>query len=171
MVPRKSISIEFVRSVLSYDAESGLFSWLVSPRRGMPAFSNAGSLSKRYGYVLISLKSSNYLAHRLAWVLHYGEWPTAGLDVDHIDGNRANNKISNLRLLTRQGNRQNMRSAASHSKSGLLGAYFHAKSQRWAATIKAPNAGSKHLGYFGSAEEAHAAYLSAKRQLHDACTI
>jgi hypothetical protein len=99
-------------------------------------------------------------AHRLAWIYMYG--PTiGGAEIDHIDGNPANNAIANLRLATSRQQKQNKR-AQSNNRSGLKGAYYHAchKGKKWRSQIKVGDV-LIFLGYFHTAEEAHAAYGEA----------
>ena len=103
-----------------------------------------------------------YYLHRLAWLYVYGVWP---FEIDHIDGNKANNKISNLRNVSHAQNMQNI-SKRSKASSGLKGAYFHPKVKLWQAKIRYQNR-TKSLGYFKTAEEASAMYLLAKSNLHE----
>ena len=92
------------------------------------------------------------------------------MEIDHINGNRTDNRIANLRAVTRGGNMQNQRRAHASNTSGLLGVYYKPKNKKWAAQIQA-NKKRMNLGLFKTAEEAHTAYLKAKRELHDTCTI
>lgn len=103
-----------------------------------------------------------YYLHRLAWLYVYGVWP---VEIDHIDGNKANNKLSNLRDVSHAQNMQNM-SKKSKAASGLKGAYFHPDCKMWQAKIRYQNK-TKSLGYFKTPEEANAMYLQAKSNLHE----
>jgi hypothetical protein len=151
---------------LSYDETTGIFVWL---RRAAQPHENAAKVAtwntmyagkvagvKTHGYVRISVNDTKYYAHRLAWLIHYGEWPS-GI-IDHIDCNGQNNSIANLRDVTKVENGRNLR-APRKSRSGIPGVYQMAsgkfRSQR--------KVGSKvvHLGVFGSAEEARAAFIAA----------
>jgi len=153
---------------LSYDSETGLLYWKKSPGYRVQQGAVAGSAG-RNGYSSIILMGRKYKAHRVAWLLHTGSWPSNF--IDHIDGNRLNNKFTNLRDVDRTTNSQNIRSATQRNKSsGLLGAYLDSKGRRWMSSIQTCGL-QKHLGYFSSAEEAHAAYVHAKRFLHAGCTI
>jgi hypothetical protein len=97
-----------------------------------------------------------------------GEWPKQ--EIDHINGVRTDNFISNLREADRWLNCQNIRQAPSSSSTGLMGVYFDKRSRMWVASIIAYR--KKHyLGRFSTPEEGHAVYLLAKRRLHDGCTI
>ena len=91
----------------------------------------AGHLRKD-GYVQIKVLHKLYPAHRLIWFLVHGEWPKN--EVDHIDGNKSNNRIENLRDVTKSQNQQN-RLKTKQNSSGYKGVFFHAKSNKWIAKI------------------------------------
>lgn len=121
------------------------------------------------GYVAIGLNYKRYLAHRLAWLYVYGEWPKE--QIDHINGNRADNRVENLRAASNAENQQNLvKAKKSNKSSGLLGAYWHCQNNCWKSQIKL-NGKLYHLGQYNTAEEAHAAYLKAKASLHSFGTI
>lgn len=155
---------ERLRQLLSYDPEAGTFAWRTGPRAGM----EAGTLA-RTGYRLLWVDGASVLAHRMAWLWVYGELP--GGDIDHINGVRTDNRIANLRCVTRRVNLQNRRQSGSGKKHGtLLGAAWHSKTGKWRALIK-HDGRQKSLGYFATEEQAHEAYVAAKRVLHEGCTI
>ena len=105
--------------------------------------------------------------HRVIWAIVYGEWPSE--NIDHIDGNRANNSVANLRLVTKTQNMQNLAVTGTKSVSGLMGASYVPGSSRrrecWESRIKL-NGVSKFLGRFKTPEEAHTTYMQAKKQVH-----
>lgn len=103
------------------------------------------------------------MAHRLAWLYMTGEWPRQ--EIDHIDGDRANNKWLNLRDVDHATNMQNRRVAQSNNVGGFLGV------SRRAESIHIAYVGTKYIGSFRTPEEAHAAYVQRKRAAHDGCTI
>lgn len=115
------------------------------------------------GYRLVRLLGVDYCAHRIAWAMHHGEWPD--LMIDHKNGQRDDNSISNLRQATDLVNQQNRRSAQKSSACGFLGVQAH-KNGRFQAKIRAGGR-RLHLGNFSTAEEAHAAYMAAKSVLHE----
>lgn len=111
------------------------------------------------------------MAHRLAWLLHYGSWPSR--HIDHINGDRADNRIANLRECDDAENQQNLRAATAASKSGLLGVTtrtYRNGAVRYAASIQVDGT-KRYLGVYGTPEEAHSAYRAAKRQLHPFGTL
>jgi hypothetical protein len=146
-----------VRECLFYDPATGEFRWRIT--RGGKAV--AGALAARSGprgYLQIMVDGSAHYAHRLAWLYVKGAIP-AGMQIDHADGNRANNEISNLRLATRSQQRQNSRRNSNNS-SGFKGVSFHAARGLWASRITR-NKHTESLGYFDTAEAAYAAYCRA----------
>lgn len=163
------ITAPLLREILSYNPDTGNFTWKISPTPNVAAGTSAGSVEPN-GYIRIRIFGRGYGAHRLAFLHVNGAWPS--YLVDHIDGNQANNAISNLRDATASVNQQNRRVASAANKSnGLLGvSRAHTKRTRWIAKIRV-NKKAIHLGYFDTPEEAHAAYITAKRALHEGCTI
>ena len=116
----------------------------------------------RKGYKIGTLLNRHAKAHHVVWALSYGEWPS-GI-VDHIDGDKANNKPSNLRLASPSQNNFNSK-VYSNNKSGLKGVSWHKARSKWIAQIAARGC-SKMLGYFDTKEAAHEAYCAAAIDLH-----
>jgi hypothetical protein len=108
-----------------------------------------------YGYRRIKINRKLYYSHRLIYMYHNGEI-TDNLHIDHIDRDKSNNNIENLRLVTEQENQWNR---------GDKGYCFHKRDNKFMAYIKL-NGKRIHLGYFDTAEEAKNAYLKAKKELH-----
>lgn len=159
-------NVDRLHELLLYDPVTGAFIWRVQRCGKAMAGYHAGTAS--HGYRTITVDSKKFGAHRLAWAMYYGTWPTG--EVDHINGDRSDNRISNLRDVSRKVNQQNRRHASRRAASGLLGASLHKASGLWRASISL-NGRAKTIGYFSSAGEAHTAYLEAKRQLHPGCTL
>jgi len=112
----------------------------------------------------VKLGRKQYRGNRLAWFLVHGEWPDG--EVDHINGDRLDNRISNLRVVDRAGNSQNQRRAHFDNRScGLLGVTWNKQHRRWQAKLQARKV-RHHLGYFDDPQSAHEAYLKAKSALH-----
>ena len=153
------------REVLDYDPDTGVFRWKVTRRGSASAGVVAGSLHSN-GYWYIQVDGRHYLAHRLAWLITNGAFPAD--QIDHIDGDPANNRIANLREATNAENMQNLRRANRNSTTGLLGVSRRRK--RFQATIWLQEK-RRDLGYFGTPEQAHAVYIEAKRRLHPMNTL
>ena len=102
---------------LAYDPETGIFTWLVNKSSNAKVNTIAGSLSIQ-GYIRISLNDKRYYAHRLAWFYVYGIWPKE--QVDHINSNRTDNRICNLREATKSQNMINTK-LRKNNKSGIKG--------------------------------------------------
>ena len=164
-----NLSADELMEQLHYNPETGIFARKVikASRFAKSQGESIGSLNDS-GYVVISVNSKPQRAHRLAWLYMTGDWPIG--EIDHINGIRIDNRWSNLRDVETRVNAQNKRSAMSHNKTGLLGASWNKRDRRFVSRIKS---GNKYLslGGFDTAEQAHAAYINAKRRLHEGCTI
>ena len=114
-------------------------------------------------YVMVKIGGKAVQAHRIIWEMHNGPVPV-GREIDHINGNRADNRIENLRLATGSKNKMNT-TLRKDNTSGLKGVRRDRRSGRWSATIKADKK-TIHLGSFGSPEEAHTAYVAAAEVHH-----
>ncbi len=158
------ITQERLRELVHYCPDTGIFTHLQSKGR-KKAGMRAGWL-RNDGYIETEVDGKGYKSHRLAWLYIYGNWPA--YHIDHIDGDRSNNRLSNLRDVNRFFNSQNQRLPHKINKSGFLG--VHKNGCKFRAQIRV-NGKNKHLGLFDDAESAHEAYLIAKRDLHKGCTI
>ncbi|MAL41409.1 HNH endonuclease [Thalassospira sp.] len=160
------ITARELRQLLSYDKETGEFSWLTSPTAPVAKGSKAGYAGFK-GYIYIQVCGRIYKAHRLAWLYVTGKWPSR--IVDHKDRNPANNSWGNLRQATGSQNRQNAGISKSN-RSGFKGVYWSKSRNKWAAQIKA-NGISKHLIYSSDKTEAAEAYDAAARKFHGAFAV
>lgn len=151
-----------LKRLLRYDPETGVFTWKVKPCKNMKSGIMAGGLHPR-GYRYIRIGRKKYGSHRLAWLYVHGYMPPD--EADHINGVRDDNRISNLRLANSSENSQNIYSSRNNNKSGFLGVVFSKAFRKWGSQI---GVGGKryHLGHFSTPEEAHQAYLKAKREMH-----
>lgn len=150
-----------VLGLFLYDASTGVF----TNRKGRgPARKDAiaGTVNSR-GYVIIRINKINYCAHRLAWLYVHGEWPDKY--IDHVNGNKADNRINNLRVVSQSENLQNVSRPHADNKSGCLGAIKN--KNRWTARISI-NGVNHNLGSYATPEEANSAYLKAKKEIHSA---
>jgi len=144
---------------LSYDPVTGIFTWIESPCPTVMKGTKAGT--NENGYITIGIDNKVYKAHRLAWLYSYGYMPEQS--IDHIDRNKANNKISNLREASSQCNIRNTDNWATN-KSGVKGVYWHNQSGRWRAKITV-NYKVKVLGNHKAFDEAVCARLAAEQCL------
>jgi hypothetical protein len=142
-----------IKALLHYDAVTGDFSWLIAlPGRKAGAIAGRNQTN---GYRGIKINDRVFLAHRLAWVYMNGALPPH--QIDHINGDRRDNRWSNLRAASSSENMQNQR--------GVKGAYPHKPSGTWQSSIKV-NGKTIWLGKFETEEAARAAYLAAKKIHH-----
>ncbi len=160
MRPARPVTVELVRSVFSYDPESGVLLWvkpqdpkLRGRRAGFPGAS---------GHRFVGIGDRHFGEHRVIWFYMTGEWPADQLD--HINGVRDDNRWVNLREATNAENQQNVK-LKSHNTSGMTGVSFHRQRKKWRASIAA-NGRQFHLGLFDTPEAARERYLQAKRELH-----
>lgn len=164
--PNSTLTAKRCREAFYYDGQRGVLIARIRTSQRTPVGTTMGSDNGK-GYLRIRLDGVTYRAHRLVWLWVHGEWPTG--EIDHINGVRHDNGIENLRVVDRALNNQNLKRAQRNNRSsGLLGAYRHGK--KWQAQITFGGV-STTLGTFDTAEEAHAAYLEAKRLHHPGCTI
>jgi hypothetical protein len=121
----------------------------------------AGTI-QNHGYLVISVDKKRYMAHRLAWFYVHGVWPKG--DLDHINEDKLDNRIDNLREATRRQNMQNVR-RHKHNTSGYKGVAWHHQRSKWRAYIF-DNYRQIHLGLFDSREAAAAARSKAEKEYH-----
>lgn len=150
--PDPAVFVPILRSMLKYEADTGIFRWI---RQKDNRFIGqvAGGINN-LGYRKISVGGIYYKAHRLAWVYHYGQWPE--MELDHINGARDDNRICNLRQVTRHQNCMNMSVWSSKdlpkgvSRSGSM---FRARIRE--------DGRERYLGSFKTVEDARKAYNNA----------
>ena len=161
------LTVSRVRELLHYQPETGVFTWLFITSNRVKVGDVAGGFDAE-GYRRISIDGHNYKAHRLAWLYVHGKWPVD--QIDHIDCQKNNNRLCNLREATGSGNQQNQRAPGRGNTSGFLGVSWSVRAKKWKAQITV-NGKKIYLGYFPAAELAHAAYLQAKEELHPFGTL
>lgn len=161
-------TVDRLREVLRYEPETGRLIRLVSRSNRVKVGDEIGSARDAAEYRAVIVDGTRILAHRVAWAMHYGSWPVG--EVDHRNGVRSDNRIDNLRDVTQSVNQQNLRKAKSHNSTGYLGVSFHKASLRYHARIRV--GGKVHsLRYHATPELAYAAYLKAKREIHEGNTL
>ena len=162
--------IELAKESMSYDEHTGVFVWLERP---LHHFRNkhvcygwnrkhAGKALKAkevQGYAITRLDGKPYKLHRIAWSWFNGPIPE-GMQIDHINGVRDDNRITNLRLVTKGQNAMNRRSQ-NNSKSGFSGVMWYPRYSKWVARIR-----NTHIGYFATKEEAMEARVSKEALLY-----
>lgn len=148
------VSKEIIEKHLDFDCDSGVF---FCKKTGF----EAGTVTHD-GYIRVSIKSKKFTAHRLAWVMYYGELPSK--DIDHIDHDKRNNKKENLRLVSSKENARNKKLSLL-SSTGVSGVSWLKRGSRWRVTIRG---GSERIqvGEFNDFFEAVCARKSAEKQFN-----
>ncbi len=148
---------EIVRQFLDY--RDGKLFWLVNPSTGVKAGQEAGAVHL-LGYGRLQIGGRFMTSHRIIWLMHYGEWPVD--EIDHINGNRAENRIENLREVSHLENMRNLKISKANT-SGTTGVGWKKKDKKWFACISLPQ-GMKYLGYFSNKDDAIAARRAAEKE-------
>lgn len=149
-------TLEQLQTHLTYDPDTGQFTWNAGGRKRKRG-SIAGYPSD--GYIYLAIENKVYRAHRVAWLFVHGQWPTK--EIDHINGNRADNRIANLRDVSHRENVQGARRLSPRNKTGYTGVSWNTAKQCFTATIMRDGK-AKFLGCFDTAEEAADAYANHK---------
>jgi hypothetical protein len=157
---------EKLKELLDYDETTGVFTRKIRTANAIQVGDIAGCM-RPDGRFVISLENKRYFSHRLAWLYVYGFLPEM---LDHIDGNPSNNKINNLRSCTSSQNQENQRKPQTSNKCGFLGVSYKKRINKFISQIQIDGVVT-HLGCFSTPEDAHQAYLIAKRGVHVYCTI
>lgn len=155
----RDLSQARLREVFDYSPDTGLFVWRQAPSSRVKIGTIAGRVS--HGYRHIALDGKRYAAHRLAWFYVHGVWPKD--DMDHINGEKDDNRLANLREATTSQNMANAR-LSSHNTSGFKGVSWKCGTNKWNAKIS-HNGVTYHIGYFTTREAAHEAYVIKAREL------
>ena len=148
---------EFFKHI-TYDPASGIFLWAVPTSNRVRVGSKAGHLHGTLGYVQIRWKRKLYYAHRLAFIFMTGKEPPE--QVDHINGDRQDNRWSNLRAVTASQNQKNA-AMSRNNTSGFVGVHWDKAKSKWCAAIT-HNYKEIFLGYFDDINHAAASRTSAE---------
>lgn len=162
---RERMPPEDLRQYVNCDVDTGEITWLVS--RGKATAGTPVGLKAGHPYRSFVVNGRRYLAPRVVWWFAHGRWPAN--QIDHVNGDKCDNRICNLRDVDGKTNRQNLRKPQRNNKAGYLGVYRHRS--KFAAAITVRRGCTRYLGVFNSAEEAHRAYVTAKRSLHGGGTL
>lgn len=155
----RNISQERLKQLFNYDDTSGLLTRIVPRHRHSNPNYSVGSIDKQ-GYLIVKVDGHKLLGHHVVWLYHYGVYPEKM--IDHINGIRSDNRVSNLRYTTPSQNMMNSRQA--RSSAGYKGVSFHKEEKRYRARIMIE--GKIHcLGGYSTAEEASEAYNRAAREM------
>jgi hypothetical protein len=122
--------------LLSYCPDTGELRWKVKRNSygGTVVPGKIAGTPALHGYIKITIDQCQCLAHRLAWLITTGELPSAGMEIDHINGNRSDNRIANLRVVDRSKNNMNS-CIRGNNKSGVTGVSFRKDTEKWHARI------------------------------------
>ncbi len=158
-----NLTAERLRELFNYFPDTGLFI-----RRIRRSHEAAGKIAGGFdhGYIKIAVDGAPYFAHRMAWLYMTGSWPIK--HIDHIDGNRSNNRWNNLRDVSQSENLENRKGPTIQNKVGLLG--VTRRGNRYVATLRIDGV-QTYLGTYPTPETAHVAYLTAKREHHKGNTL
>lgn len=156
-----SLSQETLRQLVTYDAATGEMRWAVT-RKGAQIGALVGAPTA-YGYRRATICGARQHVHRLVWLYAYGDWPDR--DIDHINGDKSDNRLSNLRLATRPQNIANS-GPRPKNKTGFRGVSLCAHTGKWRASITLEGR-SRNLGRFGTPEDAARAYDAAALAHHN----
>lgn len=154
----KELTQEVLKSILSYDEATGIFRWKCRPSSRIVVGVVAGKVEGK-GYIEICYRRERYKAHRLAWLYVHGINPPQ--EIDHINGVKTDNRIINLRSVSRRSNQQNR---ATHRLGRLPGAYFDGRRKKWVAHIRI-NGRMSYIGRFSTEQESSNAYFQAVKEL------
>ena len=166
MAEKITIDIEVLRQLVAYNPATGLLTWLSRPLTLFPDDRSGKVWNTRYagkealpalvfGYKTGTICGFKCSAHRVAWALHFGNWPDG--DIDHINGVKTDNRICNLRVVTNAQNRRNMK-RYDRNKSGVTGVSWYEPSRRWLVRLS-----KKYIGYYATFEEAVAVRKELER--------
>lgn len=155
------VSREWLKEIFDYVPSTGVFFWKTKVSKKVNVGSVAGAKSGN-GYIFLTAHNITLLAHRAAWLFVYGEDPDG--EIDHINGDRSDNRIDNLRVATSSDNGCNKKLLPSN-KSGYRGVSWNKEKRKWQARIQ-KNRKVHILGYFDDIEKARMAYLEASVRIH-----
>lgn len=156
----QNLTPEYLKSILKYDPETGIFTWITNKSSAKQG-DIAGSLNAK-GYLRISINKKSHRNQRLAYFYMNERWPLG--DVDHINGVKTDNRWANLREVTKSQNNQN-RPKQSNNSSGYKGVSYKKSLDKWRAKIGV-NKRVIELGFFDTKEMAYLAYCDAAKKYH-----
>jgi len=157
-------TMEDINEWVSYDKETGVFTWKKDKPRRFKSGDRAGVVNG-VGYEWMSIPCCRRLySHRIAWFIANNQWPDG--DIDHINGEKLDNRLCNLRVATRSQNNQNRYKKSANKSTDMIGVSKRSDYDAYDARIHV-NGKQKCLGTFKTAHDARKAYLAAKEKLHE----
>ena len=159
----RELTVDLLNHLFEYDKETGNLIWKIKPSsRGhsVKVGDIAGTL-KSHGYICVGINYNSYRAHRLIFLMHKGYLPKT---IDHINGDKLDNRIENLRAAT-VGQNQHNRKTNANNTSGYKGVSWNKAQKKWTARITLERK-IIHLGYFANVEEAAEVVRKAREELH-----
>jgi len=156
------IDQELVKKLFYYDAESGMLIWRNGNGRNVKPWQQAKA-SNRLGYFSVKIKDKTYPVHRIIWLYVYGSFPSQ--DIDHKNRIRNDNRLCNLRSVSRTDNCQNI-STPNHNKSGHIGVSWIKSHKSWTVYVKV-NKKNKWLGYYKNLDDAVVARKAGEVQYYN----
>ena len=144
-----AVDLEKLNEYIQYDPLTGIIIWK-KDKGNRKAGSVVGGKFGKEGYLRMKIFGKNYLSHRMAWLLSYGSIPND--EIDHINQNTSDNRLSNLRLVSGSENKKNKKRYKNNS-SGIVGVRWYSKTSRWVASISI-DGNQIHLGYFAEFSDA-----------------
>ena len=159
----RELTVDLLNHLFEYDKETGNLIWKIKPSsRGhsVKVGDIAGTL-KSHGYLCVGINYNSYRAHRLIFLMHKGYLPKT---IDHINGDKLDNRIENLRAAT-VGQNQHNRKTNANNTSGYKGVSWNKAQKKWVARITLERK-NIHLGYFANVEEAAEVVRKAREELH-----
>lgn len=172
MIPVPEITPDYIREILDYNPDTGIFTW--KTRRIRPGRSNDANWNSRFagqpvalrqhrhGHYQIVIHCRNYMYHRVAWMHYYGVDP--GSHLDHVNGDPTDNRIANLRLATPSQNMMNQKRRTDNT-SGVKGVSWSKKERKWYAYITVGKK-MKGIGRFHNFDQAVDARRAAQAEMH-----
>lgn len=149
-------TLEEFKEYLSYDPETGLFTWIQDPRNGRTKIGDIAGSDNGKGYIIIRFKQKRYRAHRLAWFFEKGYWPTDL--IDHKNKKKNDNRFENLRESNNSQNMMNMKKGKlKNASSKYKGVHWNKRNKKWQVFIGIKGK-RVHLGYFINEEKAAREY-------------
>jgi hypothetical protein len=158
----RNIDADFFRRHFDYDESSGIFRRRTFRGKQLSDTRNTGTFDAR-GYITLSIEGQNFLAHRVAWAIKNGDISST-IDIDHINGNKSDNRLKNLRIASRSENSCN-KPISKQTSSGVKGVCWHKLAGKWYAQLKIKGA-YVYRKSFDRLEDAERAIKEKRTEFH-----